>query len=290
MSKVKRIKTIATMAIPMPFILATVSCSTTWISWKRQPDQETKYEFIKDKEKAKENQYKVRNLEILLQSFQDGIINLEQINNHYELIALLKYLSHLFSTQPIYQWWAEKDWHNFHNLDHTGFFDQINDNLTLRFKIGFQVSAIEISYNLTSTLKTINNGFQEFKVDGKKAFDVAAKGVNKDNTPKDLIGVSMVGLPLVSNPLVRALLSYQNNFALKLGALTNLPETSFQSFVNLINHLDIWLNQIFNNQQIQTWVKAKDVKFSLEPDGHFNSKSLSDLTFFKAKFIYNILK
>lgn len=288
----KKIMTLIASLTIITTSLHSISCSTTWINWKRGDDVETDFEFKRDDKIISDWQYKKRGNDILMQAYDyaSKTLDLDKLNNHYELITVLGTISQLKSKNPIDSFWQQASWEgNLYSVNDykNGYFDLIKSQLSFSLKNDKQL----INYDLSSSLSEIINGFHEFKNDGVKAYDLEQDDsqVDSDGKVQDIVNVARVGLKMTAIDIVKSLTSYNSYFALRLSKLVNFPKKSFDYFVHLLQSLDLWTKTIFNNPILKTWIEQKNVNFKIENNGTFFKNPIKQYRLFQAKFLYDIL-
>ncbi len=270
--------------------LLTVSCSTTWMNWKPLEDTPTNFEFDENEISKEIDKYKVREKDVLMQAYNkdNQIIDLDKINNHYEFIHLITYITNTKIIPPIKESWKQESWDNLHNKSNTGFFDLIEPKSKFSLKIADNSDII--SYDLETPLKDINSGFDDFEKDGSiKAFDVEKNGLDSTGMPNDLALITPIGAPMLSIGIIKSLLQYKPSLAFSLSTLVNLPKKSFDNFLKLLETLDKWTTQMFSSKSFESWIKIKNVNFKLDANGAEIKHEKELLNLFQGKYIYHIL-
>ena len=239
-------------------------------------------------------QFVVRDEAIIMEAWDPttNVLDLEKINNHFEFFTIIGNIIKINSSKSIDEYWNKDSWPEFKT-----YLSSIVSSNTFKFKFKGQVST-EIPYDFASSLKRIINGFDNYKEqrdspnehDQNRGFDVELEGLNSNLQPIEFNEVATIGGPLLDNLSVRALVSYDSNFALSLSKLVNIPKDSFEGFKDLMFFINKFFNFVFRVPSLQEWINEKGVDLKINSDGQYEKINLPDVDLFKALSLYVMLK
>ena len=231
-------------------IATTVSCSTTWTKWSKDPSGPTTTNFIRHKASNKE--YKVRAKAQLMTAYDSvtKTLDLKQLNNRFELEMAIAYIFGLDANDNIDTYWKEGTSPVYAKM--RTFFSNINKNLTINLK--YKTHTQSVTFNAATEIDAAIAGIDNFPsspTPNDYAYPLTDADIDtRTNQPKPgvVLSFATVGAPFLRNSLVASLMMPVSGqkYALELSKLVNLPKSTFSNFTGLLTKMDSLVNDVYS--------------------------------------------
>lgn len=286
----KKILTLGSCISIIAPITGVISCSTSWAKWHKNENQIiTKYKF--QHKTVDPIKFSIRAKAQIMQAYDvaTSTIDLNKLNNFFELIQLIGYSSKIKTSQNIDEWYDKANWNHLKD-----YINNIQKQISYHFKYtnskGVETISNTSIVDLTQEITNIIQGFNSYtpniapatNLDGtanplsgkdlSKAYDVEWHGVS-GGQPRDLGQVAIIGAPLLSIPSVSAIKDMDSSYALKLSKLVNIPKYSFDQFILFLTKLDTLFASIYSSNSIREWEQDKAISPAINENGVLSNSS-----------------
>lgn len=229
----KVLLTLGTLSTLVPAISA-VSCSTTWTRWSADKNAvETKTVF--KREYAPHSAWRARQDVEIMKAFDvsTGRLDVNKINNQYELLVLITKLLKLKTGESIDAYWNQ--------------YPKMKTFLSNITKVvHVHIGSKKIDWDVTSIITKAIAGIDDYKVGDARKYDVEKNGLDRNGQPKDFQEVALAGQSMTSIPLVASLLRYDSTFALGMSKLVNLPVKTYEAIQEFLMQINSFMDDIWN--------------------------------------------
>lgn len=283
------IGSLASVSLPL---IAAVSCGTSWHQWNKD-DSSNSTNLKQDPTKSNIDSYNpnkpkdnstdqntvinttktlfatrdIAELKAVAYDSQTNEINLNEVNNQFELNKLLIDILGMRAPESIENYWKSSRWSDFSNY--------INDiKETQDIKVKFTDNAqkpheFSVKWDISSSKPNIKNGlstighFADIETQESKFYDSKKFAL----TDEGFLKAADAAVDLIDIPIVKSITSINRDYSMrKLALLVNIPPDAFNAFKDLLNDISSFTGQLFNvsadthlftNETIKTWINEK---------------------------------